>query len=83
MAIKILFQENMVEIEVEVMVVGQVGGMIYQNFNVTISKNLAIMLQIVIATLLVKSEVVVSKIKQITTIKQLFLATILAVASII
>jgi len=32
MAIKILFQENMVEIEVEVMVVGQVGGMIYQNF---------------------------------------------------
>jgi hypothetical protein len=61
MAIKILFQENMVEIEVEVMVVGQVGGMIYQNFNVTISKNLAIMLQIVIATLLVKTKMNLAK----------------------
>lgn len=61
MAIKILFQENMVEIKVEVMVVGQVGGMIYQNFNVTISKNLAIMLQIVIATLLVKTKMNLAK----------------------
>jgi hypothetical protein len=51
----------MVEIKVEVMVVGQVGGMIYQNFNVTISKNLAIMLQIVIATLLVKTKMNLAK----------------------
>lgn len=61
MAIKILFQEDMVETEVKVMVVGQVGGMIYQNFNVTISKNLAIMLQIVIATLLVKTKMNLAK----------------------
>lgn len=61
MAIKILFQEDMVEIEVEVMVVGEVGGMIYQNFNVTISKNLAIILQIVIATLLVKTKMNLAK----------------------